>query len=92
MYKAGKCVVRTDTHNDLPHLATAIFVKQEIVLLSYQNIRTFGFDEHYHSYVVEPNEVDVQNQYINVDNLSDSTPLYLRKMNEKHYITVPYAA
>ncbi|XP_024880147.1 uncharacterized protein LOC112467903 [Temnothorax curvispinosus] len=94
LYKAGKCVVRTDTHDDLPHfgLVTAIFVKQETVLLSYQNIRTLGFDEHCHSYVVEPNEVDVQNRYINVNNLPDSTPLYLRKMNEKHYITVPYAA
>lgn len=93
LYKAGRCVVRTGTYDDLPYfkLVTAIFAKQETVVLSYQNIRTLGFDEHCNSYVVELNEIDVQNQYINVNNLPDSTPLYLRKINQKHYITPPYA-
>lgn len=92
-YKAGKCIVRIGIHDDLPHfgLVTAIFAKQDTVLLSYQNIRTLSFDKHCHSYVVEPNEIDVQNQYINVNNLPDSIPLYLRKINNKHYISVPYA-
>lgn len=92
LYKAGKCVERIGIKDDLPHfgLVTAVVMRQMTVFFFYQNINTLGFDEHRHSYLVEPPEINAQNQYVNIKDLLDVTPLYLRKTNN-YYITVTYA-
>lgn len=97
LYKAGKCVVQIGVQSDLPRfgLVSAIFVRQDAVIFACNIILTVGFDLHYHSYIVEipqhPLGNQAQNyQYINMNDLSDSTPLHMRKVLNKFYITVPY--
>lgn len=82
LHKAGKCVVYIDILDDMPNfgLVTSIFMREEAVFLCYKKISTIGFDEHRQAYVVDPSDINVENHFVNVNHLCDTTPLKLRKI------------
>lgn len=69
------------------------FANKENVYFLYSNIDVIGLDEHKHSYEVDRQDLplQVETNCISLSELQIPVPLYLRKVSDTYYITMPYA-
>lgn len=68
-----------------------IFSNNTTIYFLCKRCNTVKFDNHRHSYVIDYQEEIGRLVCINIKDLTDSTPLYMRFANGVHFVTLPYS-